>query len=290
MTRWIETPWSGWYGLAVWKKRRAEHIEDHPLCVYCLRSGVINDGSKRMTGAPQDNPKRCFLVADHVTPHRGDWDQFIAGELQTLCPDHHDIVKRGEEQAGYSKVVGLDGFPVDPKHPANGDGVDRAAKVAKTVPRDLARPSPSVTLTIVMGPPGAGKTTYGRTQCDDGKLIDLDLIANELAPDHCGVRDTSLVRQALQHRNMMLRDLANASGRWSFVVGAPSVEERRLWIDQLTPARAVYMATAHAECERRAASDANRTLSDKVQRDIIRAFFQRAEPILDSEPIDIIEG
>lgn len=60
------------------------------------------------------------LVADHKTPHRGDlglfWD---AANLWTLCKPCHDRDKQSEERTGYSKAIGIDGWPTDEKHPAN---------------------------------------------------------------------------------------------------------------------------------------------------------------------------
>nr|WP_244485255.1 HNH endonuclease signature motif containing protein [Pseudolabrys sp. Root1462] len=60
-------------------------------------------------------------VVDHIIPHKGDqklfWD--IEGNWQPLCKFHHDSAKQAEEGRGYSGEVGLDGWPLDQKHPAN---------------------------------------------------------------------------------------------------------------------------------------------------------------------------
>ncbi|MGH0001317.1 hypothetical protein ACQU0X_14665 [Pseudovibrio ascidiaceicola] len=85
----------------------------------CLKVGILNDGSKKLDGSPQPHKRRRFLVCDHVQPHRGDEYLFYFGDVQTLCPDHHDIVKQREEQRGYSSQVDESGWPVDPNHPAN---------------------------------------------------------------------------------------------------------------------------------------------------------------------------
>ncbi|MFT3724646.1 MAG: hypothetical protein QM773_13815 [Hyphomonadaceae bacterium] len=58
-------------------------------------------------------------VADHVIPHRGDSKLFFEGELQSLCDSHHSSSKQREEIRGYSDAVGDDGWPTDPRHPAN---------------------------------------------------------------------------------------------------------------------------------------------------------------------------
>jgi hypothetical protein len=90
-----------------------------PLCRFCLAKGIINDGTRTMTGHLQRDPRRRYLVADHIVPHRGDRTLFLEGELQTLCLDHHDSVKQQQEVRGFSTEVGADGWPVDPNHPAN---------------------------------------------------------------------------------------------------------------------------------------------------------------------------
>jgi len=58
-------------------------------------------------------------LADHVTPHRGDWDEFLHGALQSLCTECHNTRKKADENRGYSRELGPDGWPSDPKHPAN---------------------------------------------------------------------------------------------------------------------------------------------------------------------------
>jgi hypothetical protein len=60
--------------------------------------------------------------SDHVTPHRGDWTDFITGELQSLCEPCHNSAERQIELRGYSCDVGVDGYPIDPNHPFNRAG------------------------------------------------------------------------------------------------------------------------------------------------------------------------
>ena len=65
-------------------------------------------------------------VADHVTPHRGDYEAFWHGELQSLCKFHHDKTKQRHERGGnktidvqYSSACDVNGKPIDPNHPSN---------------------------------------------------------------------------------------------------------------------------------------------------------------------------
>lgn len=68
-----------------WQQARERYLLDHPLCVYCERSGRTVAAS----------------VVDHITPHRGDkqlfWQQ---SNWQALCRPCHDSVKKAEEAAG----------------------------------------------------------------------------------------------------------------------------------------------------------------------------------------------
>jgi 5-methylcytosine-specific restriction enzyme A len=90
-----------WYQWRRWRKRRRAQLARQPLCVYCLKQGVIE----------------VATVADHIIPHKGDWDLFWDGQLQSLCKWHHDSYKRQDELRGYASDIGLDGYPIDRKHP-----------------------------------------------------------------------------------------------------------------------------------------------------------------------------
>ncbi len=58
-------------------------------------------------------------VVDHKTPHRGDPDLFWCGDdgLQSLCATCHNRLKQRLEAHGFSNQIGVDGFPVDKRHP-----------------------------------------------------------------------------------------------------------------------------------------------------------------------------
>lgn len=108
------------YKTARWRHGRLAHLAIEPVCRYCRQAGILNDGSRTAAGGAQTSKRRRFLVVDHIVPHRGDLDLFWdRANWQTLCPDHHDIVKQREELRGFSNVRGADGWPLDPDHPAN---------------------------------------------------------------------------------------------------------------------------------------------------------------------------
>lgn len=113
-------PWRGLYKTAAWLRLAKAQKEREPLCATCLMLGRANDGSLTGAGTPQEDRRRRYVVADHKIPHRGDKALFFDPDnLQTLCPDHHDRDKQIEERKGYSERRGPDGWPIDPRHPAN---------------------------------------------------------------------------------------------------------------------------------------------------------------------------
>jgi 5-methylcytosine-specific restriction protein A len=59
-------------------------------------------------------------VTDHIIPHKGNWNAFVTGELQSLCLDCHISKKKEDETRGYIRDIGLDGWPIDPRHPVYG--------------------------------------------------------------------------------------------------------------------------------------------------------------------------
>ena len=85
--------WRSWYALERWRVRRAAQIRKEPLCAFCLTRGVVT-------------PAR---VADHIVSHRGDWNAFMFGRLQSLCSHCHESVKRAPWQ-----VLDADGWPIQP--------------------------------------------------------------------------------------------------------------------------------------------------------------------------------
>lgn len=96
-------PWRKWYSTRRWFRKRAAQLKAHPFCKLCEVMGKT----------------RIATVADHVEPHGGDPLKFWHGELQSLCADCHDRAKQREEVEGFSRDIGRDGWPIDPRHPFN---------------------------------------------------------------------------------------------------------------------------------------------------------------------------
>ncbi len=58
-------------------------------------------------------------VVHHLKPHHGDPGLFWCNDdgLEAVCKRDHDNALQREEAKGYSDRIGVDGWPVDPKHP-----------------------------------------------------------------------------------------------------------------------------------------------------------------------------
>ena len=98
--------WHQWYETARWQRRRRHQLRDQPLCAMCLQHGLVVPAT----------------IADHVHAHRGDFNAFWEGELQSLCKQCHDgpkLAHEREQRRPYRRDVGADGWPTDPRHPAN---------------------------------------------------------------------------------------------------------------------------------------------------------------------------
>jgi hypothetical protein len=88
--------WRRWYSGIWWKRRQAAQMRREPFCRTC---GSIAS------------------VADHIEPHRGQKHAFAHGKLQSLCRTCHETKKKTEEHRGFDTAIGLDGYPLDPRHP-----------------------------------------------------------------------------------------------------------------------------------------------------------------------------
>lgn len=98
------SPWRKWYSTAGWKSIRQRRLRANPICCKCDARGLLT---------PAD-------TVNHITPHRGDRALFFSFEnTESVCKACHDRFIQREEIHGYSSEVGPDGWPLDPRHPAN---------------------------------------------------------------------------------------------------------------------------------------------------------------------------
>ena len=78
-----QKPWRAWYNTAAWQSRRAAQLTSKPYCERHDERGELV----------------LATVANHRQPHRGDWDLFIGGALESLCKHCHDSEVQREERA-----------------------------------------------------------------------------------------------------------------------------------------------------------------------------------------------
>jgi 5-methylcytosine-specific restriction enzyme A len=241
----MTSPWQKLYDNPRWRKRSKQHLRQHPLCTYCLQEGQVTQAK----------------VADHIVPHHGDARLFFYGDLQSLCWPHHRSTKQQQEKIGFSKDIGLDGWPIDPNHPAN----QPSTKRQYSIPFGL-KPS-AIPVTLVCGPPAAGKTTWVNS-----RLTSADIV---VCLDECRLsvggtpwdQDRGILRQALRHRDQLLHTLAHKQGCGGIayvIISAPTEGERAAWGKVLgitTPpyhGQVVLMATPAETCIARLKADPRR--------------------------------
>jgi 5-methylcytosine-specific restriction enzyme A len=90
--------WRSWYQLERWRRIRRKQLAKEPLCRFCLAQGLPVPAT----------------IADHVVSHRGDWNAFLIGELQSLCKHCHDSTKRLDDSRSQ---IDDDGWPIDAPSP-----------------------------------------------------------------------------------------------------------------------------------------------------------------------------
>jgi 5-methylcytosine-specific restriction endonuclease McrA len=205
-----------------WKKARATFLAHHPLCARC---------GARAT------------VVDHIVPHRGDWELFWV---------HGDYEKRPNEP-GWQPLCAR----CHSSKTAQQDG-----RWGPVLMRPAAMRKSRVPLTVVAGPPGAGKSTLiERHAGADDLVLDLDRIKAELSGLPLFHADHAVWGQrALEERNRRLLGLCGPRPlcrRAWLVTGAPAAHERRWWREQ-AGARVVLVLAPLEECLRRALADPRR--------------------------------
>lgn len=92
------------YRTARWQALRRDRLSREPLCTRCMAKGKVVPAT----------------VVHHRRPHKGNEELFFdPRNLESVCKDCHDGIIQQFERVGFSKEIGVDGWPVDPAHPAN---------------------------------------------------------------------------------------------------------------------------------------------------------------------------
>jgi predicted kinase len=267
----IKPHWTRWYNRKRWRNMRAHQLAREPLCAFCKSAGKIEPA----------------IVVDHVEKHFGDPIKFWTGKLQSLCWACHETRKKFVEARGYTREIDPEtGWPKDERHPANLPR-DIFRRWGYSIPHNIRKSN--VPVTLVCGPPAAGKTTWVNAHKRPGDTV--------ISLDECKARvggrmwdtDRRILRRALAFRDAMLRSLAvQAKGRAYVVVGAPTEAERKAWCEALgvEPEHVVIMATSAEVCIERLQRDPERAhaaadLTNGVKR--WHHHYQGARPIRSSD-------
>lgn len=165
-------------------------------------------------------------VADHIVPMSAGGSRLLMSNGQGLCKTCHDQKTLSEGSFGRAYI---------PTSPAIGER-----------------------LTIVCGPPRAGKNTYVEEHMMPGDIVvDLDEIRSRKA----GMGLT----EAFKNRDAMLSYAEQDTvGVW-LIIGAPLQSQRQAMREGLRPGRIVVLETSPTLCTRRARHD-HRDLGVAIER------------------------
>lgn len=94
--------WDPWYKTTRWKHVARAQLRREPFCRDCTDRNVLGVVAE---------------IVDHVTPHHGDALAFWYGKLQSLCTHCHESRKKYVEHRGFNNDIGIDGMPIDRRHP-----------------------------------------------------------------------------------------------------------------------------------------------------------------------------
>ena len=241
-----EQPHRRLYHTAEWKELRAAQLKRFQWCEIC---------------ASKSPPQRTQAdTVHHRRAHKGDLSLFFnPANLQSVCANcHNSEIQAGERAGNYVTPIELAGIAV----PAN------------LLTPIVLKPS-LVPLTIVSGPPGAGKSTLVNERAQPGDLvIDLDQIIDAMSRTEMRTRKRLelYLADALAERNRMLGRLAtNSDGvraAWLIITAAAGTERQR-WARRLGAARTFVLLTDATECIRRINADPRR--ADDMRRHLMGA-------------------
>lgn len=250
-----------WYNLPMWRARRAAQLSAEPICTRCQKEG-------RLTPA---------TVANHVIPHRGNWDIFIGGRLESLCKPHHDSDVQAEESAalrddrrGYSTKIGEDGFPADPRHPFNSG--QQIKHWGYSIPHGV-KPS-AIPVMLICGPPASGKSTYVRSHAQDGDtVIDFDAI-RKIVGGAKWDQDKAINAKAFAYRDSMICGLKDKrSGTAWLIVMAPTKAERKAWTQALVAVTEIILIPPKDQCLSQMHGDPDRAATVSLQQGAITRWY-----------------
>ena len=129
-------------------------------------------------------------------------------------------------------------------------------------------PRPAIPVTVVCGPPGAGKTTYCEQRAGKEDLvIDVDEIAARITGKPIYHASFEELSQAIRVRNKMLADLANTTYKKAWLITVGKYESKRNWWRDKLNAELIVLEPDKRTCIARVKADERRP-KDKLQATI----------------------
>ena len=91
------------YNGSRWRRIAKLQLLHHPMCAHCAERGLAMPA----------------VIADHIIPVRSNSDPnaFWLTPLQSLCFACHNAKTGFEDKHGFRRDIGLDGMPIDERHP-----------------------------------------------------------------------------------------------------------------------------------------------------------------------------
>jgi len=208
-----------------WQQARRQFLADHP---WCSVEGCRTPASD----------------VDHVLSVQERPDlRLEPSNFRSLCHAHH--AQRTAREQGFAQ-----------SGPAN--SINAPLRGARHP--EWMRPS-IVPLTLVSGPPGAGKSTYvAERRGPRDMVLDLDEIIAKLSGFPIYTAPASWADAGLRWRNGRLSLLGYVSSRWPaawLVVSEPHANWRQWWVDKMG-ARVVVIETPIPTCIERVVADDRR--------------------------------
>lgn len=183
-------------------------------------------------------------VVDHEQPHKGDEALFWQrSNLRALCKRCHDRKTATEDS-------------------------DSAFGRWQRIPTFIG--APAVPVTLVVGPPGAGKTTWARDNANARtRVIDVDAIAADVSglPVH-QVDMREWLPATMRERNEQLALLARKRrgvDRATLIVSTPTLSDRRAWRRLLRTNDVIVLETREEVCVERVSRSGRLQMDGAVQ-------------------------